>query len=213
MKKKIVVVLTVLLTSAAALSLITATSRYIGFLQHPETLQPLRVFQVSPPHVEVVGVTVQVSALGPNTEKVASLLRSAFWVFEVSVVNGGDTPVDIDFDRVTLQIGDREVKALMTEEILRLFNERMTGAYSTSAGRRGHHEALDQLQVRAPGVARVFPGYARDALVFFQPHPEFPTEALLTLHGIRKVGSREDVPVMFRLLSGVGSLTASGNDT
>ena len=213
MKKKIVVVLTVLLTSAAALSLITATSRYIGFLQHPETLQPMRVFQVSPSHVEVVGVTVQVSALGPDTEKVASLLRSVFWVFEISVANGGDAPVDINFDRVTLQIGDREVKALKTEEILRLFNERMTGAYSTSAGRRGNREALDQLQVRVPGVARVFPGYVRNTLVFFQPHPEFPAEALLTLRGIRKVGAREDVPVMFRLRGGVGSLAAGRDGT
>jgi len=203
MNKKIVVVLAVLLTTAAALSLITATSRYIGFLRHPETLQPLQAFQVEPPSAEVAGVTVQVTALGPDTEKVASLLRSVFWVFEVSVANNSDTPVDVSFDRVTMQVDDREVKALATDAVLRLFNERMTGAFSTSAGRRGYREALDQLQARGSGAARVFPGYDRVALVFFQPHPEFPKEALMTLRGIRQVGAREDVPVVFRLHRGV----------
>jgi len=202
MKKKIVVALTVLLTTAAALSLITATSRYVGFLRHPETLQPLRAFQVEPPFAEVAGVTVRVTALGPDTEKVTSLLRSVFWVFEVSVVNDSDTPVDVSFDQVTMQVNDREVKALTTDAVLRLFNERMTGAYSTSAGRRGYREALDLLQARGSGAARVFPGYHRVSLVFFQPHPEVPKEALMTLRGIHRVGVREEVPVVFRLHGG-----------
>ncbi len=199
MKKKIVLVLAVLLTSAAALSLILATSRYVGFLQHPEAWRQLRAFQVLPPQAEVEGLTVQVVPVwGPATE-VSSLLVSAFWVFEVSATNHGDAPVDIDFDQVTLKVGDREVNALATDAVLRLFNERMTGAYGTVAGRRGYQKALDQLQAREFGVVRVFPGYARKALVFFQPHPEFPDEAEMTFRGIRRVEDRGEVPLVFRL--------------
>ena len=199
-KKKIVLVLAVLLTSAAALSLILATSRYIGFIQHPEVWEQRSIFQVVPPQLKSAGITVRVASLGGETDKVPPLLGSIFWIFEVVVDNHGDAPVDADFDRVTLRAGEREFRALDTQAVLRLFNERMTGAYATAAGRRGHREALDKLQGVRLGVSRVFPDYTRRSLVFFQPHPEMSGEVLLTLHSIRSVRGEQLAPLRFRLL-------------
>lgn len=213
MKKKIVLVFAVLLTSAAALSLILATSRYVGFLRHPEGWRQLLAFQVEPPRVDVAGLTVEVTPVWGESVEVSSLLVSTFWIFEISAANTGDTPVDVNFDRVTLRVTDREVNALSTDAVLRLFNERMTGAYGTAAGRRGYQEALEQLQAREFGVSRVFPGYTRKSLVFFQPLPEIPDKAELTLRGIRRVGGREEVSVGFGLRRGTRAGGAAPDGT
>ncbi len=213
MKKKIVLVLAVLLTSAAALSLILATSRYVGFLRHPEALHQLRAFQVSPVSAEVEGLTVRVLPLWGDTANVSPLLVSVFWMFEVSVANDGVSPVDVDFDRVTLAVAGREVNALAVDAVLRLFNERMTGAYGTAAGRRGYQQALDQLQAQGARVTRVFPGYTRKTMVLFQPHPGFPEDADITLRGIRTVRDRRELPLTFHLHreAGIGGTKTDGN--
>jgi len=199
MRKKVVLVLTVLLTSAAAVSLILATSRYVGILKHPEAWRHGWVFGVEPSRVDVDGLTVSVTPLGGGTEGVSPLLVSTFWIFEVAVENGASGPVDVDFDRITLRMGEREVVALPTDAVLRLINERMTGAYTSGAGRRGNREVLDQLQDRKLGVARVFPGYERKSLVFFQPHPDPPATGDLRVYGIRWVEGGPVGPLDYRV--------------
>lgn len=199
MRKKVVLVLTVLLTSAAALSLILATSRYIGILRHPETWQHGIVFGVEPPQREVGGIRVSVTPVTGDTEGVSPLLAGTFWLFEVTVENGADRPVDVDFDRITLKVGEREVRALPTDAVLRLYQERMTGAFTSAAARRGNREVLDQLQDRKLDVARVFPGYTRKSLVFFQPHPDPPEVAALKLYGIRWAEGDPVAPLAYRV--------------
>lgn len=201
MRKKVVLVLAVLLTSAAALSLILATSRYVGILSHPEAWKRGLVYQVveAPDPSLALGVAVHVSFVGGEAPEVSPLLVSTFWIFEVSVVNEADKPVDVDFDRFTLRVADREVWALPTDAVLRLFNERMTGGYAAAAARRGHSEVMEQLRDRKLGVARVFPGYSRTSLVFFQPHPEAPDEAELRWHGVKWVGGGPVAPLTFHL--------------
>jgi len=198
-RKKVVVILAVLLTSAATISLILAISRYVGFLSNPEGWQQGLVFRVDPPEVTTGGVKVRVVSRGEATEGISSLLVSTFWVFELSVANAAEGPVDVDFDRVMLRVGAREMRALSTEEALRLFNERMTGAYASATARREHKQVLDQFQKRKLGVARVFPGYTRESLVFFQPHPDPPASAELKVLGIREAGGDPAAPVVFHL--------------
>lgn len=200
MRKKVVLVLSVLLTSAAALSLILATSRYIGILRHPEAWQRGDAFRVEPPQIEVAGIRVAVAPVTGETEGVSPLLSSTFWLFEVAVSNGAGRPVDVDFDRFTLQVGEREVRSLATDAVLRLLNERMTGAFTSGAARRGYQEVLDQLRDRKLDVTRVFPGYTRESLVFFQPHPGRPDEAELRLYGIRWAGGDPVTPLSYRVL-------------
>jgi hypothetical protein len=200
MGKKLVLVLTVLLTSAAALSLILATSRYIGILRHPESWQRGDVFRVEPPLVDVAGIRVSVTPVTGATEGVSPLLLSTFWLFEVAVGNGAESPVDVDFDRVTLQVGEREVRALPTDAVLRLINERMTGAFSSGAARRGYQQVLDQLQARKLDVTRVFPGYTRKSLVFFQPHPGRPDVTDLKVYGVRWAGGKPVTPLSYRVI-------------
>lgn len=199
MRKKLVLVLSVLLTSAAALSLILATSRYIGILRHPETWQRGDVFRVEPPLIEVAGIRVSVTPVTGAADGVSPLLLGTFWLFEVAVGNGAESPVDVDFDRFTLQVGEHEVRALPTDAVLRLFNERMTGAFSSGAGRRGYQEVLDQLQARKLDVTRVFPGYTRRSLVFFQPHPGQPDAADLKFYGVRWAGGDPVTPLSYRV--------------
>lgn len=199
MRKKVVLVLSVLLTSAAALSLILATSRYIGVLRHPEAWQRGVVFQVEPGATEVGGLKVSVTPVTGDTEGVSPLLVSTFWLFEVAVENGASRPVDVDFDRITLKVGQQEVRALPTEGVLRLFNERMTGALTSGAGRRGSQEVLDQLQSRKLDQARVFPGYARRSLVFFQPLPDLPDGAELKVYGLRWAEGDAVAPLVYRV--------------
>jgi hypothetical protein len=198
-KKRIVLVLSVLLTSGAALSLILATSRYIGILRHPEAWQRGVVFRVEPSQTNVGGIRVSVTPVTDATEGVSPLLASTFWLFEVAVEDGASRPVDVDFDRITLAIGGQEIRALPTDAVLRLFDERMTGAYASGAARRGGREALDQLQNRKLDVARVFPGYTRKSLVFFQPHPEPPDQAELKLYGIRWADGDPVAPLAYRV--------------
>lgn len=202
MQKKVVLVLTVLLTSAAAISLILATSRYIGVLQHPEVLQRGALFQVEPRQREVGGIAVSVAPVSGMTEEVSSLLVSTFWLFEVTVANGASGPVDMDFDRITLEVGDQEVRSLPADAVLRLLNERMTGALSSAAGRRGYRQALDQLQARKLDVARVFPGYTGESLVLFQPLPDLEGEAELKVYGVRPVDGGPVTPLSFRVSRG-----------
>lgn len=199
MSKKVVLVLSVLLTSAAALSLILATSRYIGILRHPEAWRLGAVFQVEPVTTEVGGLKVSVTPVTGETKKVSPLLVSTFWLFEVAVENGASRPVDVDFDRITMRLGEQEVRALPTEAVLRLFNERMTGAFTSAAGRRGSQEVLDQLQSQKLDVARVFPGYARESLVFFQPHPDPPDAAELKVYGLRWADGDVVKPLTYRV--------------
>lgn len=199
MKKKIVLVFTVLLTSAAAVSLILATSRYVGFIKHPESWRHGLPYRVVPPETEVSGLVVRVAPLGGETKKVSPLLVSTFWIFEVEIVNQAEHPVDVDFDRVTLRVDDREVRALTTDAVLRLFNERMTGGYGAASARRGHKEVLEQLQKLKRGTARVFPGYSRSSLVFFQPHPDVPEQAEFTLRGIRWAERDPLEPLVFQV--------------
>jgi hypothetical protein len=197
--KKVVLVLSVLLTSAAALSLILATSRYIGILRHPEALQRGSVFKVERGATEVEGLKVSVTPVTGGTQGVSPLLVSTFWLFEVAVENGASRPVDVNFDRITLKLGEQEVRSLPTEAVLRLFNERMTGAVVSGAGRRGSQEVLDQLQNRKLDEARVFPGYARRSLVFFQPHPDVPDAAELKVYGLRWADGDVVAPLVYRL--------------
>lgn len=199
MKKKIVLVFTVLLTSAAAVSLILATSRYVGFIKHPESWRHGLPYRVEPSEKNVSGLIVRVAPVGGETEKVSALLVSTFWLFEVEVVNQAERSVDVDFDQVTLRVEGREIRSLTTDAVLRLFNERMTGSFGTAAGRRGQREVLEQLQKQKLGVDRVFPGYTRTSLVFFQPHPEVPEQAVLTLRGIRWAGSDLLPPLAFHV--------------
>jgi hypothetical protein len=199
MRKKVVLVLSVLLTSAAALSLILATSRYIGILRHPEAWQRGVVFRVEPGATEVGGLKVSVTPVTGETEGVSSLLVSTFWLFDVAVENGASRPVDVDFDRITLKVGEQEVRALPTEAVLRLFNERMTGALTSGAGRRGSQEVMDELQDRKLDVTRVFPGYTRKSLVFFQPHPEPPDAAELKVYGLRWANGDGVAPLSYRV--------------
>lgn len=200
MRKKLVLVLSVLLTSAAAVSLILATSRYIGILRHPEAWQRGDVFRVEPPQIEVAGIRVSVTPVMGDAEGVSPLLLSTFWLFEVVVGNGAESPVDVDFDRITMQVGGKEVRALHTDAVLRLFNERMTGAYTSGAARRGYQQVLDQLQDMKLDVTRVFPGYTRKSLVFFQPHPGRPDEAELRLYGVRWAGGDPVTPLSYRVI-------------
>jgi len=198
-QKRLVLVLSVLLTSAAAVSLILATSRYIGILRHPEAWQRGVVFRVEPPQTDVGGIRVSVTPVTGEIEGVSPLLVSTFWLFEVAVEDGASRPVDVDFDRITLKIGGQEIRALPTDSVLRLFDERMTGAYTSGAARRGNREVLDQLQDRKLDVARVFPGYARKSWVFFQPHPDPPKEAELKLYGIRWADGDPVAPLAYRV--------------
>jgi len=202
MQKKVVLVLTVLLTSAAAVSLILATSRYVSILQHPETWQRGALFRVEPRQIEVGGVTVSVAPVSGTTEEVSPLLASTFWLFEVTVENGASGPVDMDFDRITLQVGDREVRSLAAAAVLRLLNERMTGAYASAAARREYRQTLDELQARKLDVTRVFPGYAGASLVLFQPLPDLVGEAELRVYGVRPVDGGPVTPLSFRVSRG-----------
>jgi len=202
MQKKVVLVLTVLLTSAAAISLILATSRYISILQHPETWQRGALFQVEPRQREVGGVTVSVAPIAGTAEGDSPLLASTFWLFEVTVANGASGPVDMDFDRITLQVGDQEMRSLAADAVLRLLNERMTGAFSSAAGRREYRQTLEQLQARKLGVTRVFPGYTGKSLVLFQPLPELEGVAELKVYGIRPVEGGPVTPLSFRVSRG-----------
>ncbi|HEX9897685.1 MAG TPA: hypothetical protein VGC81_00580, partial [Candidatus Methylomirabilis sp.] len=202
MQKKVVLVLTVLLTSAAVVSLILATSRYVGILKHPETWRRGTVFQVEPRRQEVGGLEVSVVPVLETAEGVSPLLVSTFWIFEVAVANGASGPVDMEFDHVTLLVGDQEVRALPADAVLRLFNERMTGAFTSAAARRGYRQALDQLQARMLGVTRVFPGYSETSLVFFQPHPDLQEAAELKVYGVRQVEGGPVSPLSFRVSRG-----------
>lgn len=202
MQKKVVLVLTVLLTSAALISVILATSRYVGILKHPELWQRGTQFQVEPRQREVGGVRVSVSPILGTAEEVSPLLVSTFWIFDVAVSNGASGPVDMDFDRVTLHVGDQEVRALAADAVLQLLNERMTGAFTSAAGRRGYRKALDQIQARKQGVARVFPGYTEASLVFFQPHPDMGGEADMKVYGLRWVEEGPVSPLSFRVSRG-----------
>jgi len=202
MQKKVVLVLTVLLTSAAAVSLILATSRYVSILQHPETWQRGALFRVEPRQIEVGGVTVSVAPVSGTTEEVSPLLASTFWLFEVTVENGASGPVDMDFDRITLQVGDREVRSLAAAAVLRLLNERMTGAYASAAARREYRQTLDELQARKLDVTRVFPGYTGASLVLFQPLPDLVGEAELRVYGVRPVDGGPVTPLSFRVSRG-----------
>ena len=202
MQKKVVLVLTVLLTSAAVVSVILATSRYVGILRHPEVWQRGTQFQVEPRQREVRGVKVSVSPRMETAEGISPLLVSTFWIFDVAVSNGASGPVDMDFDRITLHVGDHEVRALAADAVLRLLNERMTGAFSSSAARRGYREALDQIQARMLGVTRVFPGYTQASLVFFQPYPDMDGAADLKVYGLRSVEEGPVSPLSFRVSRG-----------
>jgi hypothetical protein len=202
MQKKVVLVLTVLLTSAALVSVILATSRYVGILKHPELWDRGTLFQVEPRQREVGGIEVSVSPLTGTAEGLSPLLVSTFWIFDVAVLNGASGPVDMDFDRITLHVGDQEVRALPADGVLRLLNERMTGAFASAAGRRGYRQALDQLQARKLGVTRVFPGYTETSLVFFQPHPDMEGEADLKVYGLRSVEEGPVSPLSFRVSRG-----------
>jgi hypothetical protein len=201
-QKKVVLGLTVLLTSAAALSLILAVSRYIGLLQHPETWQRGMVFRVEPRQLDVGGVTVSVDPVTAATEGVSPLLVSTFWIFEVTVENGASGPVDMDFDRVTLHVGDQELRSLEADAVLRLLNERMTGAFTSAAARRGYRQSLDQIQARKLDVTRVFPGYTGASLVFFQPLPDLEGDAELKVYGVRPVDGGPVTPLSFRVSRG-----------
>jgi len=198
-KKKIILVLAVLLTSAAALSLILAISRYVGFLKDPEAWRDRFAYRVEPSEQVTGEVKVRVLALGGATGEVAALLTSTFWIFEVRVDNESDRPVDVDFDRVTLRVGEREVRSLTTDGVIRLFNERMAGAFTSAAARRGHRQALDQLEGRKLEISRVFPGYHRESLVFFQPHPDLPEQVEMTFLGLRQAGGGELAPLTFHV--------------
>ncbi|MFQ5508065.1 MAG: hypothetical protein ACE5FN_01875 [Leptospirillia bacterium] len=219
-KQKVVLVLTVLLTSAAALSLILATSRYLGFLQNPDSLDRGAAYRVESGASAVENVLVRVRSVTGSDEGVSPFLVSIFWVFEVSVVNSAGEPVDVDFDRITLRVQQREVRAMDTGSVLRMFNERMTGAFAAASARRGQQEVLDQLQAKKLGVTRVFPGYSRTSLVFFQPHPDAPDEAVLTLSGLRWARRGPVAPLEFRLrrvegdrmLSGIESAEVAGEN-
>ena len=201
-QKKVVLVLTVLLTSAAAISLILATSRYIGIFQHPETWQRGALFRVEPPRQEVGGLTVSVAPVPSTTEEVSSLLTSTFWIFEVTVANGASGPVDMDFDRITLHVGSQEVRSLPADAALRLLNEPMTGAFTSAAARREYRRSLDDLQGRTRGVTRVFPGYTGKSLVLFQPFPDWGGEAEMKVYGIRSVEGGPVAPLSFRVSRG-----------
>jgi len=198
-RKKVVVTLAVLLTSAALVSLILAISRYVGFLSHPEAWRYALVYRVEPVGQVAAGLRVRAVSLGDGAEGVSSLLASAFWIFEVTVENVSGGPVDVDFDRVTLGFGGREERALTAEAALGLFNERMTGAFASASARREYQRVLDLLQNRVLGVTRVFPGYSRASLVLFQPHPDPPAAAELKLYGIRAAGGDPAPPVAFHL--------------
>lgn len=202
MQKKVVLVLTVLLTSAALVSVILATSRYVGILMHPEVWQRGTQFRVEPGRQEVGGIEVSVSPIMGTAEDVSPLLVSTFWIFDVAVSNGASGPVDMDFDRITLHVGDHEVRALSTDAVLRLLNERMTGAFSSGAARRGYRQALDQIQARKRDVTRVFPGYSQASLVFFQPYPDLEEAADLKVYGLRSVEEGPVSPLSFRLSRG-----------
>jgi len=202
MQKKVVLVLTVLLTSAAAVSLILAASRYISILQHPETWQRGLVFQVEPRRLDAGGLTVSVDPVTAATEGVSPLLVSTFWLFEVTVENGAKGPVDVDFDRITLLVGDQEMRSLAADAVLRLLNERMTGAFASGAARREYQRSLDQIQARKLDVTRVFPGYTGKSLVFFQPLPDLEGEAELKVYGVRPVEGGPVTPLSFRVSRG-----------
>jgi hypothetical protein len=202
MQKKVVLVLTVLLTSAAVVSLILATSRYIGILRHPEAWQRGALFQVDPRQREVGGVAVSVEPVSVTTEGVSPLLVSTFWIFEVTVANGASGPVDMDFDRITLHVGDQEMRSLAADAVLRLLNERMTGAFTSAAARREYRQTLDQLQARKLDVTRVFPGYTGKSLVFFQPLPDLGGDAVLKVYGVRPVEGGPVTPLSFRVSRG-----------
>jgi hypothetical protein len=201
-QKKVVLVLTVLLTSAAVVSLILATSRYIGILQHPETWQRGALFQVEPPRQEVGGVTVSVAPVSITAEGVSPLLVSTFWIFDVTVTNGASGPVDMDFDRITLHVGDQEMRSLAADAVLRLLNERMTGAFASGAARREYRQSLDQLQARKQGVTRVFPGYTGESLVLFQPLSDLEGGAELKVYGVRPVDGGPATAMSFRVSRG-----------
>lgn len=200
MKKKIVLVFAVLLTSAVVLSLILAITRYVGFLKAPDEWGQRFSYQVLPDEQQHEGVTVQVRYVGANDTSLSTLLTGTFWVFELTVDNVGDQLVDVDFGRARLELGGREVRCLSQAEALRLLQERTTGAMASGAGRRGYSAALDQLEERQLGLARVFPGYARTSLVFFQPHPEAPEELSMRFEGIRNVDGDEMEPLTFSVV-------------
>jgi hypothetical protein len=108
----------------------------------------------------------------------------------------------MDFDRITLHVGDQEVRSLAADAVLRLLNERMTGAFASAAGRREYRQTLDQLQARKLDVTRVFPGYSGSSLVFFQPLPDLEGDAELRVYGVRPVEGGPVTPLSFRVSRG-----------
>ena len=143
------------------------------------------------------GIRVRARVLSERDTAYDVLLVTSFLIFEVEVENRGKDWIDLDHAQFFFQDGDRWIRPLSREEVSSAITGRFIGTSLSPSGTGRQMSLIQKADEGMLDTARIFPGFQRKGLVFFNLSATIEEPIILKLEEVRtpekKIG-----PFVFR---------------